>query len=117
MTIEDALKIIVARSPHAAGEAMRTLTAIRANSPVVQIRYNNTVERALADPDAKFTDEERAILAEYVQAGESPRDQRDTILHVRMRTVELDLLKNAALDAGLSVSDYVRGKLFGSGES
>lgn len=109
--IIDALKTIVARSPRAAGEAMRTIVAARNNSPVLQARYAQVLIRALADPDAKFTDEEREALAAGIDAPE-PGGGRDLVFRLRLSGDERMALENAAAAAGLNMSDYVRRRLF-----
>ncbi len=69
--MEEALRLIIAKSPGAARMAMDTMRALSVNSPVVQSRYNITVQEALADPQAEFTTEDRELLAEHVSAGET----------------------------------------------
>lgn len=61
--MKQALQIIVTKSPAATSEAMDCLKAIRAKSPIVQRRYENTVQLAFADPQANFTLEERELIA------------------------------------------------------
>lgn len=61
--IEDALFIIIARSPYAGHEAAQTLLALHAGSPIVARRYEHTLALALRDRDATFTAEERETLA------------------------------------------------------
>lgn len=62
--MEQALKIIIAKSANAFHEAIQCLHALRVNSPMTQNRYNHCLSIALHDPHAVFTADERAILAE-----------------------------------------------------
>ena len=54
-TIEEALKVIIAKSPDAASQAIKTIHAMNVKSPLRQHRYNATVDAALNDPKAEFT--------------------------------------------------------------
>jgi len=109
MEIIEALKIIIARSPNAAEEAVRTIQAARNNSPILQTRYANVLIRALADGQATFTPEERELIASAIEA---PTGTRDVTLRVRLTTSENAQLTEAADQAGQSVSEYVRRKIF-----
>ena len=51
-TMEDALRLIIAKSPSAAGQAMKTLHALSVKSPLLQHRYNATLDMALNDLQA-----------------------------------------------------------------
>jgi len=108
--MEDALRLIIAQSPDAAREAMKTLMAIRAGSPAVQQRYNHVVEIALADPSAMFTAQERALIAEHISA--SDVETRDNTLSLRLTCEERAQLEAAASAAGLSLSQYARKRMF-----
>lgn len=108
--MEDALKLIIAKSEDAMQEAVRTLQAINANSPVVQQRYNHVVEIALADPYAMFTPEERAIIAAPLATSES--ETRDYTLRIRVSEYERGMLERLADEAGVTMSEYVRSKVF-----
>jgi hypothetical protein len=105
-----ALQLIIARSPNAAEEALRTLAAARNNSPVLQIRYNVLLIRAFADPNAAFSNDERALLASAIEAPET--DSRDFMLRVRLTDAERANLESASAAAGLSMSEFTRQKLF-----
>lgn len=110
MTMEQALKIIVSKSPSTARDAMQCLQAIRAKSPMVQVRYNRVVEAAMSDQDADFTPDERAIIAEAVELPEG--ESRGFTLRVRLTPNEQADLQAAADEAGMTMSDYVRSRLF-----
>lgn len=110
MSLEQALKIIVSKSPDAARDAMQCLQAIRVNSPMVQVRYNRVVEVAMSDRNADFTPDERAIIAEAVELPEG--ESRDFMLRVRLTPSEQADLQAAADEAGMTMSEYVRSRLF-----
>ena len=110
MDIIDALKIIIAHSPRASEQAIRTIAAVRNNSPVIQIRYANVLIMALADPEADFTQAEREILASAIEPSETTT--RNIALHVRLTPGEQAELEQAAETAGQSLSEYVRRRLF-----
>lgn len=109
--MENALRIIIARSPDAARHAINTIRAIQARSPIVQDRYNRVVDLALSDPQATFTAEERAALAEFVTVSGSDTGTREYTLRVRLTDNERDDLEARAENAGQSLSQYVRGEL------
>lgn len=108
--MEEALRIIIAKSPNAASFALQCMQAIRTHSPTMQARYNQTVSIAFNDPQASFTAEERAIIAESVGSGES--DSRDYTLRIRLTKKERVALARMAEDANLSMSEYARRVLF-----
>lgn len=110
MDIVEALKIIIARSPNAAEEAIRAIAAARNRSPVLQIRYLTVLTRALADPQASFSAEERELLSSAIEAPES--ESRDFMLRVRLTDSERAELQMAADQSGISMSEYVRKKIF-----
>lgn len=107
-TMEDALRLIIAKSPAAAGQAIKTLHAVSVKSPLLQHRYNATLDMALNDPQAEFTPAERATLAQFAAAGEKIRETR---LQVRLTISEKLYLQQLAAERNLTLSDYVREKL------
>jgi len=106
--MEDALKLIISKSPAAMGEAIRVLRAIGAGSPVVQERYNHVVEMALNDPEAEFTADERAAIAGPLMVTGGPRT-RD--VRVRVTLAEKARITEASEEAGQTVSDYIRQRI------
>jgi hypothetical protein len=108
----DALKIIVARSPSAGRNALQAIQAVRSNSPVAHVRYLNVLQDALADGEAAFTLQERQILADAIEAPDV--ENRDYTLRVRLTESEHAELERVAQDAGQTLSDYTRVRLFGS---
>jgi hypothetical protein len=103
------LKIIIAKSPAAAEEAIRAIAAAKNNSPVLQTRYANCLIRALADPQAEFTQAEREQLAAGIT---TETDTKDFMLRVRMSQAERMQLAQLADAAGVNMSEFVRKKLF-----
>ncbi len=138
-TVENALRIIIAKSPAAMREAIDTFQALDAQRIAIQQQYNQVVQLALNDPQAEFTGEERAILAGNL-AGSSPsiltggdegkrvfimglhldddehadlpEPGRVIMLRVRLTGREHDVLEEAANQIGVSMSEYVRRRLF-----
>ncbi len=111
MDIIEALKVIIARSPRAAEQAIRTIEAARNRSPVLQTRYSNVLIMAMADPEAKFTQDERELLAAGIEAPEG--ESRDFMLRVRLTDAERIALQDAAEADNQSMSEYARRKIFG----
>jgi hypothetical protein len=91
---------------------MDCLRAIAVRSPAVQARYDNTVRVAMGDPAAQFTAEQRALLAEFV--GSDGPDTRSIVQPVRLSPAERHELEDAAQAAGMSLSEYIRSRLFSS---
>lgn len=108
--MEQALKLIISKSPDAMREAIKTLQAISVKSPVVQQRYNHVVEMALNDPQAEFTADERGMLANSLAVPES--ETRNFMLRVRLTQSERAALQASANDANVDMSEFVRRKLF-----
>jgi hypothetical protein len=111
--MEDALKLIIAKSPAAMSEAIKTIRAIHAHSPILQQRYIHTVETALNDQEAEFTSQERAQLSQYLEISDiSEVSSRDFTLRVRLTESEKARLLEDADNSGLTMSELVRRKLF-----
>jgi len=106
----DALKLIIARSPRAAGDAITAIAAARNNSPVLDVRYLRVMQLALNDPDAEFSAAERAQLAEGVP-NPGGSEARSYTLHVRMSDDERARLTALAEADGIGLSEYVRRKV------
>jgi uncharacterized protein (DUF1778 family) len=105
----EALKIILSKSSAYAGEAAQTIRAVSVRSTMAQRRYNLVAAAALGDPQADFTLEERAIIADSIrdETGES----RVTQLQIRVSISEKLQIEDAAQAAGLSVSEFIRKKI------
>lgn len=104
--IETALKVIAVRSSAAVREALGALRAIQKRSPMATSRANRAIKAAIEDAGAGWTERERMQLADLI-AGLG-----DAMLNVRLTTQERDDLKRRADAAGLSLSAYVRARLF-----
>lgn len=111
--MEEALRIIVAKSPMAGSQAMQTLQAIKAKSPVLQDRYNRTVQTALSDSQADFTSEERALIASCVGSGAADDATPLRVLDVRVRVTpeEKERIQQMAADEDMNVSDFIRDRI------
>lgn len=107
--MEEALRIIVAKSPLAASQAMQTLQALRVKSPVLQDRYNRTVQSAMSDPGANFTVDERALIAEYI--GGEPSTVRLYDVRIRVTADEKAAVQEMATSEGKTVSDLIRERI------
>ncbi len=105
----EALRIIAAKSPHAGTQAMQCIKAIQVNSPIVKERYNRVVEMAFSDPQAEFTSGDRQLIAESINGGES---NRTATVRFRVSPAEQEDLQRMADDAGVTVSDYIRSRIW-----
>lgn len=107
--MEEALKIIVSKSPAAGSQAMQCLRALAVKSPIVQERFNRVVEIALGDPQAEFTPADRALIAEFV--GGASDDVRSLDVRIRVNRQEKSTIQEMADDAGMTVSDFIRERI------
>jgi hypothetical protein len=114
MEMENALRTIIAASPAAAGEALACIRAIRANSPVVGVRFARVVETALTDPDASFTPEQRAEIAELLDI--PAVENRAVTFRLRLTEAERIMIQDRASSAGLTMSEWARRRLFPDSE-
>lgn len=107
--MDDALKLIIGKSPAAMTDALTTLRAIGAKSPMAQQRYQATVELALNDPDAEFTADERALIASYLEVV-NDAGRRDKLVQIRVTADERETLDRLAHEAGYNgnVSEWTR---------
>jgi hypothetical protein len=108
----NALKLIIAKSPEAMKEALNTIRALDAKSPILQQRYNRVVEIALNDPRANFSSAERALLAKSLDAVSATG--RNFMLRIRLTDAERADLQYRSDVAGMSMSEFVRDKIFES---
>lgn len=113
--MQDALYIIIEKSPEAAHMAMQTLAAIRAKSPIVGHRFARTVEEALRDPHATFSEDDRRAMVEALSgaADPSPGGPRSQTIRFRATEAEYEDLVSLAEADGVTVSDYIRGRIWG----
>jgi hypothetical protein len=106
--MEEALRIIVAKSPMAGSMAMQTLQAIKAKSPVLQDRYNRTVQTALNDSQADFTPEERVLIASHIGGNDS---LKAFDVRVRVTAEEKDRIQQMAAVEDMTVSEFIRDRI------
>ncbi len=106
---DEALQIIIAASPAATGEAFNCIRAIRANSPMVSTLFNRVVELAFGDPEATFTAEQRAAIADLVDVPDA--DSRTEWFRMRVTAAESAAIREAADRAGMSMSEWARRRL------
>jgi hypothetical protein len=85
----NALRLIAAKSPNAMHEAIKTIQAIDLNSPMAQRRYNHTVQIAFNDPQAEFSADERAMIADGLDIVE--QSGRPTLYGETMRQTAIYL--------------------------
>lgn len=101
----EALRIIAAKSPYAGAQAMQCIKAIQVESPVVKERYNRVVELAFSDPQADFTQDERQMIAGFINGGES---HKTATIRFRVSSAEQEDVQRMADAASMNVSDYIR---------
>lgn len=113
--MEEALYIIIEKSPEAASMAMQTLAAIRAKSPIVAQRFERTVQEALRDPYAEFSEDDRRAMVKALAgaADPSPGGPRSQTIRFRATEAEYEDLVSLSEAAGVSISDYIRSRLWG----
>ncbi|GIW06341.1 MAG: hypothetical protein KatS3mg060_1146 [Dehalococcoidia bacterium] len=101
----DILRLIAARSP--AASSLATL-AIRGDVRLRALRASIAAARALADPQAAWTTEERERIATLL----APDDDRDVPrtkwIQVRVSPEEHAEIEERAAAARLSISEYIR---------
>lgn len=103
--IAQAKRLIAAHSI----EGLRILGA-GVSKPCYQGRYNLAATAALADPGSGLTADERRIIASFIE-GEGEED-RSFMLRVRLTESERDRLQAMADEAGQSMSELVRSRVF-----
>lgn len=108
MTITDVLKLIITKSPD---NALHAVKALRSAERYPHLRKVQIVlERALVDPVARFTDAERDAIASHLMPASK-------LLSVRITANQNAELARRADEADMSVSDYVRQRLFGTDDN
>lgn len=106
--MRDALLTIISKSDRATPHAVKTMKALNAESPILQQRYQMTVEVAFDDPNAEFTDEERQRIVQYLNVID--HETRSKIVQVRVTPTERADLEIMAEEAGFGgdVSAWTR---------
>ena len=110
MDMDSALRIIIAASPVAAGEAFDCIRALKARSPMIGVRFNSVVKTAFSDPDATFTPEQRTAITELIDISS---ESRDAWFRMRITVDEYEAIRQSADSAGLSMSEWARRRMFG----
>ena len=90
--MQDAIRLVVTKSPAAAALALATLRAVKSNASTAQ---------------ANFSEQERALLSEHITFDTSS-GSRDQVLQLRVTLEEKTLVMQKASDAGMTLSDYLR---------
>lgn len=106
--MDDALKLIITKSPAARQSAMATLRAAGRQSPMTQDRYQSTVNQAFDDRDL-FTDDEWEMIVSHLEAT-IPTGKREKLIQIRVYDHERDELERRAHEAGFNgnVSAWTR---------
>lgn len=112
MTTEQILGTIIGKAPALAGAASSALLAVRNGSPVAEQRVANVARIALEDHASAFTPDERLALANLLT--DTSDETRTVTKRVRLTPSEVAQLEIAAEAAGMSVSEYIRQRLFGT---
>jgi hypothetical protein len=107
--MENALRLIITRSPNASHEAMTCLRAAQINSPVVNRRYAYVLEIAFNDPEAKFSQAERAELISHLEIDGTQR--KSEMIALRLTPDEIHHVQQQAEESGKSVSEWIRDKI------
>lgn len=106
MDMDEALRLIIAKSPNNFQGAIRALRTAQRRPNARPVQY--VLEQALVDPLANFTSAERSNIAALL-SGED--DTRADVLRLRVTADEKSDVQHAADEAGLTVSEYIRSKL------
>jgi len=104
-SIDDAKRIIAASSINGA-----RLLGAGVSRPCSQARYNNAARAALQDPEAKLSPEDRWLIASFVTGDDVAN--LESPISIRVNARQRSQLENAANDAGMALSEYIRAKLF-----
>lgn len=107
--ILDAARVLMAHSLDAA----RDLGPRMGGSPIFQQIYNRVATTALGDASISLTPDERALVAQFITAGDEDETIREFMLRVRLTRDEQAELQRLADVSGMKLSAYVRSRLFG----
>lgn len=109
MELINALRLIAGKSPAALHEALGALRAQQTQSPLALRRADRAIELALQDPQAGFTADERQALAALLSG--TPDGARTLDVRIRVNADEKQRVQEMAEEAGMTVSDFIRGKI------
>jgi hypothetical protein len=80
------------------------------NRPCDQERVNNAIAAALADPKANLSPDDREKISRYLMPDQNTKSH---MIHVRVSPEEREQIIYEAEQAGLSMTEYLRRKIFG----
>jgi hypothetical protein len=107
----EALKTIIAKSPAASKGALDLYdNANTTDETAFYFQYNKIVEQAFSDAEAKLTDKDRLKIVNLMAKPQSKK--KTEVLRVRINQYELWKLSKDAAQQGVTISEYVRKRLF-----
>lgn len=106
MDMDEALRLIIAKSPNNVQNAIRALRTAQRRPDARPVQY--VLEQALIDPLANFTPDERAGIAALL---DSDDDARTLDIRLRVNADEKAEVQRMAEADGLNVSDFIRSKI------
>jgi len=102
MNLDEALRLIIAKSPNNYQGAIRALRIARHRPSARPVQY--VLEQALVDPLADFTPAERTAIAALLSEDEG----RTLDIRLRVSADEKAEVQRMAEEAGQTVSDFIR---------
>lgn len=103
MNLDDALRLIAARSPNNVQNAVRALRTAQRRPNARPVQY--VLEQALRDPLAEFTAQERSAIAALL--GDTS-DARTADIRARVTADEKAQAERIAAERGMTVSEVIR---------
>lgn len=110
--MQEALRIIIAKSERAAPLALHTMRVARVQPSSAGRYYAQALQAALTDPNAVFTPEERQVLAEAIPNDDGMDVTRSFTLRIRLTESERAELQRLADEVGQTMSEYARRRIF-----
>lgn len=109
--IVEILRLIAGKSDDARREAVKAVAALNNNSPIIQKRLNIVASIALDDVKmAGFTQDEINRITQLLNTEEG--ETRNYTLPIRLTQLERQELQRLAGDAGMTMSEYIRSRIF-----
>lgn len=109
--MQEALRIMIAKSQRAASLALHAMRVARVQPSSAGRYYTQALQAALTDPDAEYTPEEREVMADAIPDDASD-GTRSFTLRIRLTESERADLQRLADDAGQTMSEYTRRRIF-----
>lgn len=106
MDMDEALRLIAAKSPNNVQNAIRALRTAQRRPNARPVQY--VLEQALVDPLAEFTNKEREGIAALLQGSD---ETRSSDIRLRVTAAEKDRVQQMADEADQTVSDFIREKI------